>query len=275
VPHAFWPRAARLAVTVSIQVEAASPPGLRDERGGYAEYGIREGVPRLLNLFDKYDVPVTAFLVGDVAERHPDLVAEIVERGHEVSLLGWRWADPALADTTAERDQLAAITAGVQRATGIPPAGYNRYWSAATPTRLQTLRDLGFRYHVDDVCADEPLLYPLGEASFATVPYATPPVDFGAFPLAPFSPGDYEQQLSDEFDQLHEEGGTRRRMMSIPLHDPLAGHAGRVRVLDRFLRYATDQPRTWFARREDIADWARKTPFLTPTVGRETEPAPV
>jgi hypothetical protein len=86
--------------------------------------------------------------------------------------------------------------------------------------------------------------------------------------FAGFSPGDYEQQLRDEFEQLYEEGRGRRRMLSISLHDRISGHASRVRVLDRFLTRAGHRAGVWWARRDQIADWALATPDVTPTVER-------
>jgi hypothetical protein len=68
--------------------------------------------------------------------------------------------------------------------------------------------------------------------------------------------------------QLYEEGAGRRRMMSISLHDRISGHTGRVRVLDRFLTWARRQPHVWWARREEIADWALASPEITPTITR-------
>jgi hypothetical protein len=41
-----------------------------------------------------------------------------------------------------------------------------------------------------------------------------------------------------------------------------------VRVLDRFLTWATRRPDVWWARRDQIADWALATPHLTPQVDR-------
>jgi hypothetical protein len=64
------------------------------------------------------------------------------------------------------------------------------------------------------------------------------------------------QALRDEFDQLYEEGGHRRRMMVVSLHDRISGHANRVRSLDRFLTYARSKPDVWFARKDEIARWA-------------------
>jgi peptidoglycan/xylan/chitin deacetylase (PgdA/CDA1 family) len=104
---------------------------------------------------------------------------------------------------------------------------------------------------------------------FVSVPYTIHMNDIVAYDFTGFSPADYEQQLKDEFDQLYEEGASRRRMMLISLHDRLSGHASRVRVLDRFLAYAKSHPDVWFARKDEIAKYALATPDITPKVVRD------
>lgn len=91
--HEFWPNGARLAVTVSMQFEAGGQPlsgaggpitepimegypGLG--QNSFYEYGAREGVPRILDLLDRHEIPMTPFMIGDAVRRHPDVAAEIV-----------------------------------------------------------------------------------------------------------------------------------------------------------------------------------------------------
>jgi peptidoglycan/xylan/chitin deacetylase (PgdA/CDA1 family) len=92
--------------------------------------------------------------------------------------------------------------------------------------------------------------------------------DIVSFPFQGWNPAGYEQALRDEFDQLLEEGGTRRRMMVISLHDRISGHAGRVRALDRFLTYAKSKPGVWFARKDEIARYALTNRAGTPVIER-------
>jgi hypothetical protein len=82
------------------------------------------------------------------------------------------------------------------------------------------------------------------------------------------NPAAYEQALTDEFDQLYEEGARKRRMMVVLLHDRISGHANRVRVLDRFLAYAKSKPGVWFARKDEIAKWAIEHRSITPVYNR-------
>jgi len=41
--------------------------------------------PRILDLLDRHRARATFFLIGEKAARHPELVAEIIRRGHEVA----------------------------------------------------------------------------------------------------------------------------------------------------------------------------------------------
>jgi peptidoglycan/xylan/chitin deacetylase (PgdA/CDA1 family) len=280
---AFWPNGARLAVTVSMQFEASGQPvsgapgpvtdpispGYPDlPQNSFYEYGVREGIPRMLDLFDKHGIKVTSFMIGEAVDKHPELAREIVRRGHEAAGHGRRWANQYLLEPDEERAWISDGVESINRATGTRPRGYNNYWMRGSVHTLELLQQLGLTYHIDDLSADEPFIQQIAGAPFVTVPYTVHMNDIASFDFVGFSPGAYEQQLRDEFEQLYEEGADRRRMMSISLHDRISGHASRVRVLDRFLMWARERPDVWWARREEIADWALATPDITPVVNR-------
>ena len=280
----FWPNGARLAVTVSMQFEAGGQPisgapgpvtdpihpGYPDlPQNSFYEYGIREGIPRMLDLFDKHAIKVTSFMIGAAVDRHPELAAEIVHRGHEAAAHGRLWANQYLLEPDAERQWILASVDAIERATGERPRGYNSYWMRGSVHTLEILQQLGFTYHIDDLSADEPFIQQLAGGPFVTVPYTVHMNDLASFDLTRFAPYEFEQQLHDEFDQLYEEGAGRRRMMSLSLHDRVSGHASRVRALDRFLGSVRQARDVWWARRDEIADWALATPWATPCIARE------
>jgi len=51
--------------------------------------GVSKSARRILDLFDEFDKTTTFFIVGEVAERLPELVKEIAEKGHEVAFHGY------------------------------------------------------------------------------------------------------------------------------------------------------------------------------------------
>jgi peptidoglycan/xylan/chitin deacetylase (PgdA/CDA1 family) len=281
--NSYWPHGARLAVSVSLMFEAGGQPisgaggvipdaiqeGLPDlPTNAFFEYGVYEGIPRLLDLFDKHQIKVSSFMIGRAVDKAPDLAREIVRRGHEAAAHGRTWENSYALDADAERRFIADGAESIVKATGERPIGWNAYWMRNSPRTLDILQSLGFLYHIDEPSRDEPFIVALKGGDFVTVPYTFHVNDIVSFPFVGWNATAYEQALRDEFDQLYEEGGHRRRMMLVSLHDRISGHANRVRSLDRFLTYARSKPDVWFARKDEIARWALANRVMTPTLER-------
>jgi peptidoglycan/xylan/chitin deacetylase (PgdA/CDA1 family) len=79
----FWPDKARLVISISMQMEAGAQPESGAESPlpridpkypdiaatKWYEYGFKEGLPRLLEMFDRRKVKVTSHMVGAAVER--------------------------------------------------------------------------------------------------------------------------------------------------------------------------------------------------------------
>jgi polysaccharide deacetylase family protein (PEP-CTERM system associated) len=104
---------------------------------------------RLLDLFEKFDVRATFFVLGWVAERHPQLVKDISARGHEIACHGYshelvyeqspeRFRDETIRSKSLLEDIIGAEVLGYRA------ASYSivrkSLWA------LDTLVDLGFAY---------------------------------------------------------------------------------------------------------------------------------
>jgi peptidoglycan/xylan/chitin deacetylase (PgdA/CDA1 family) len=277
----FWPNDARLAVSISLMFEGGGQPisggggpipepidkGVPDlPTNAFFAYGYYEGIPRALNLFDKHKIKVSSFMIGKAVEQAPELAQEIVRRGHEAAAHGRVWSNSYNLSREQEKRFIADSAETIHRITGQQPIGWNAYWMRSSVYILETLQELGFVYQIDEPSHDEPFIIPVKGKDFVTVPYTFHMNDISSFPFEGYNPMAYELALKDEFDQLYEEGATRRRLMLIGMHDRINGHANRIRVLDRFLQYATSKGDVWFARKDEIAKWVlahrNNTPIL-------------
>lgn len=274
-PRQFWPDEARLVISLSMQLEAGAQP----ERGAsspfppidpkypdlpattWYAYGIKEGIPRLLELFERKHVKVTSHMVGQAVDRNPQLAREIVERGHEAAAHGQTWTPQFSMTPEEERASYEANVRSIERATGTRPVGFNAFWLRGTPRTLEILQGLGFTYHIDDVSRDEPFLIPVNGKPFAVVPYTLHLNDIVQFEGRNASAESFGHELKDEFDVLYAEAATRRRMMSISTHDRIAGRPSRVKVLEEFITYAQKQPGVVFMRKDEIARFALESPL--------------
>jgi peptidoglycan/xylan/chitin deacetylase (PgdA/CDA1 family) len=279
----FWPNHARLAISLSLMFEGGGQPisgaggvipdkiatGVPDlPTNGFFAYGHYEGVPRVLDLMDKHGIKLSSFMIGKAVETSPDLAREIVRRGHEAAAHGRTWENSYQLSREEEKRFIADSVETIERVTGHKPIGWNAYWMRSSVHILETLQDLGFLYHIDEPSRDEPFIIPVRGRDFVTVPYTFHMNDIVSFPFEGWNPHAYEQALKDEFDQLYDEGARRRRMMVVSLHDRISGHAGRVRVLDRFLEYARSKAGVWFARKDEIARYVMEQRDRTPVIDR-------
>lgn len=62
----------------------------------------------MLDLWDRHGVKVTSHMIGEAAQRHPDLAREIVARGHEAAGHGPRWSSQYAMSREEERQFLMA-----------------------------------------------------------------------------------------------------------------------------------------------------------------------
>lgn len=76
---------------------------LRDETGWKV---YREGMPRLLDLYSKYDVKSTFFFNCDIARIIPDVVKMVVANGHEVASHGLSHKDEHAFDVLSYTEQV-------------------------------------------------------------------------------------------------------------------------------------------------------------------------
>lgn len=104
---------------------------------------------RLLDIFDEFAVHSTFFVLAWVAERHPELVLAIAQRGHEVASHGY--AHRLVYDQTraAFREDVRKAKAILEDAGGRQVAGYRAPSYSITPRSLWALDILieeGYEY---------------------------------------------------------------------------------------------------------------------------------
>jgi peptidoglycan-N-acetylglucosamine deacetylase len=112
-----------------------------------AAQAYSEGIPRLLDLFDRFGLRATFFVCGRDLPAQQQTAAEMVRRGHEVAnhstahRNGFARLSPA--------DKRADITAAgelIARATGQKPVGFKSPGFSFSPDLLDVLAELGYLY---------------------------------------------------------------------------------------------------------------------------------
>src|ERR1700687_2897084 len=97
------------------------------------EYGFKEGLPRLLEMFDRRKVKVTSHMVGAAVERHPALANEHAPRRHEPAGHGQTLTPQYSMTPEQERKSYADSAATIERVTGVTPVRFNAFWLRGRP----------------------------------------------------------------------------------------------------------------------------------------------
>lgn len=104
---------------------------------------------RLLDLFDESDTKVTFFVLGWVAERQPELVREVVDRGHELACHGYSHQLIYQQSPKTFREETTRAKTILEQTAQVPVLGYRAASYSITPKSnwaLDILVECGFQY---------------------------------------------------------------------------------------------------------------------------------
>jgi peptidoglycan/xylan/chitin deacetylase (PgdA/CDA1 family) len=283
-PSVEWPGGARLVVSLVVNYEEGGergildgdsisegfgelrypmPEGVRDLAAeSNFEYGSRVGVWRLLDVFARHDVHTTFFAAGRALERNPELGPCLKELGHEPCSHGYRWGEHFRMSEAEERLEIRAAVAAIERCVGERPVGWYCRYGPSDRTRRLLVEEGGFIYDSDAYNDELPYYTRVLGRQWLVVPYSADTNDAGYLNALAFGTADrFYDYLVASFDALYAEGERSPGMMSIGLHCRISGRPGRATAIDRFIKYAKQHDRVWFARRDEIARfWLRQYP---------------
>ncbi len=140
------------AMTVDVEdyfhVSALAGAAPRDRWHAF-ESRVVANTERLLDLFDEHETTTTCFVLGWVADKHPDLVRRIAARGHEIASHGF-WHQ-LVYDLTPEefREDVSRSRRLLQDLSGQPVHGYRAPSFSITSRSLwalDVLLDEGYTY---------------------------------------------------------------------------------------------------------------------------------
>jgi peptidoglycan/xylan/chitin deacetylase (PgdA/CDA1 family) len=277
-PDIVWPNGARVAVSLSLNFEegaelaieqgdeeterfgeapSVQPPRVRDLVQEHTfDYGMRVGLWRFLDAFERVRLPASLQICGRAAERVPDLARAAVEAGHEPVAHGWRWLPHSrYSDRATERNDIVRTRDAILAATGVAPEGHFSRGSQSEWTR-DLLRELGFLYDSNALNDDLPYWDEAGGGRLLIVPYGFDTNDMRYwYPNGFIRPDDFSAYSLAAVDTLLSEAERgKSSMLTIGFHLRISGRPARFGAVEQILaRLVELDGRIWVATRGDIA----------------------
>jgi peptidoglycan/xylan/chitin deacetylase (PgdA/CDA1 family) len=265
-----WPNGAKCAVCISPHVDAESLweayyPDVQEKTRSLGYYGPLRGVPRILDLFEKYNIKTTFFTPGTIAEKYQELVKEIHRRGHEIGHHGYTHEAFGKMGKEEEKEFIVKGIKAIEKVIGERPEGIIGH-GEFSPYTMRNILETGFSYDgsmrgddrpyrvvIDGQTTDLieiPAHMELDDAPFFLYRGVMPA---GSMKMS--STEDAYETWKLEFDGYYHYGLCYHLM----LHPQLMGKPGRILMLERLIRYIKSFPDVWFAKLKDIADYWRRT----------------
>jgi len=260
-----WPGNARVAVCLSFDVDNESYLLARGETSpttlSAADFGAETGLPRILELLDRYQVPASFFIPAVSALLHPEMIPAILKSGrHEIGVHGWIHESLVALNSESEEERLLNKAINyLTEATGKRPVGYRAPAWAFSKYTVGLLQRSGFLYDSSLQAMDEPYELvsngePTGIVELAIDWTLTETPYLGRGGTMP-SPELLYQLYKDEFDGAYEQ----RTMFVLTLHPHVSGHRAPLHHLDQLIAYMKSKPGVWFATGEQIARYVKES----------------
>jgi peptidoglycan/xylan/chitin deacetylase (PgdA/CDA1 family) len=260
-----WPNGARVAVALSFDVDNATVPLSRGQLGSEdlsrGMYGAVDGLPRILRMLDRQNLPASFFIPAVSHTLNPEMIPSILSRKrHEVGVHGWIHEHLGVLNNDAEEQKL--LTAAIEtltQALGKRPVGYRAPSWAMSPFTMKQVKEAGFLYDSSLMASDDAYEVnidgqPSGvielpiERILDDAPY------FGAASGSLPSPELVDQVYRSEFDVAWQERG----LYVLTMHPHVTGHRSRVLWLEKLIVYMKSKPGVWFATHEEVANYLKK-----------------
>jgi len=104
------------------------------------------GSPRLVGLFEKYNLRTTWFIPGHSAETFPDQMKAVANAGHEIGVHGYSHENPIAMTREQEEAILDKCLDVLSKLSGKRPTGYVAPWWEFSPVTNELLLERGIKY---------------------------------------------------------------------------------------------------------------------------------
>lgn len=250
------------------------------------------GTPRLLKLFDRYNIKTSWFIPGHSIETFPDECKMVVDGGHEIGAHGYSHENPVAMTAAQEEAVLVKSIELIEKISGKAPRGYVAPWWEMSENTIDLLLKHDFKYDHSQGYKDFVPMYARSGDSWTKIDYSKRPeewmkplvhgsevdlVEIGAnwyvddLPPMMFikgapnshgfvNPRDIEQLWRDQFDWVYREFDYG--VFPVTIHPDVSGRPQVLLMLERLIEYINSHEGVQWATMEEIAeDFKQRYPF--------------
>ncbi|PLR87741.1 polysaccharide deacetylase family protein [Bacillus sp. V33-4] len=264
-----WPNGAKCAIAITFDMDTDSilhlaHPDTADTRISTMSWLKYDeiAIPRILNMYKKYNLKQTFFIPAWVIERYPKTVELILNDGHEIAHHGYLHEHPNELSAEEELYWLHRGIDVIEKFTGKRPRGWRAPMYNFSKHSLEFLAKEGFLYDSTLMGDDIPYILKGKSGEIVELPTHWAMDDWPQYThnselgyVMPInSPQRAMEVFLSEFDAAWEHGG----MWISVWHPFVSGRLARCVAVDKMIQYMQQKGDVWFATLEEIALHVKK-----------------
>lgn len=219
----------------------------------WVDYGMRCGLPRMLDLFTERRLQVSTSFNAGVIDAYPEAAQAVLEAGWE--FVGHGMHQRTLNAAANERDIIEAALDKIERFTGKRPRGWLSPGLRQTWDTLDLLKSCGIEYCQDWVIEDVPVWLKTRHGPIIGVPYNLEVNDSVIYAVQQQSTDEMYKRLVRTVECFAREGKRQTRILALGLHPHLMGVPHRWGDMERMIDFLQARDDVCFMTGGQIADW--------------------
>ncbi|HLF01497.1 MAG TPA: polysaccharide deacetylase [Anaerolineales bacterium] len=235
------------------------------------EYGARVGVPRILDMLERFGLKATFFIPGHTVDSFPEPVEAILNAGHEVAHHSYAHVDPSEQTPDEEQRDMERALKTLERI-GVKPLGFRSPSADLSNVTLALIEEHGFLYdsslmaddfrpyhpRIGDQVTQQSSLVKGRESRVWELPICFEFDDwvhfqfnFNPYRNGSSAPSKVLEIWTAEFEWMHAhvDGG----VLTITMHPQVIGRAHRIAMLEQFITHCMNSGGVKFERMRDMA----------------------
>ncbi len=238
----------------------AAPPDIPNF--SWVEYGMRCGMPRLIEMLERRRIPATTFFNAEVADVYPSLADAVLGAGWE--FVGHGWFQRSLKQSEDEEAEIRRCLARLQALTGKTTRGWFGAGGGETMRTPDVLAACGVEFTHDWVVDDLPCWIDTAHGRLLSLPYTWELNDVPIWAIQSNDSDALLRRLEATLAVLGREAALQPRIITLGLHPHIVGVPHRAYYMEKALDLLQSRRDVVFMTSGGIADWFMAAERETP-----------
>lgn len=249
----YWPIERPMPRGIIPAPHGATPAPPDVPNFSWVEYGMRCGMPRMLDMLARKGLPCSAFLNAQVADVYPTLMDAVRDAGWE--LVGHGWFQQSLKQAEDEGDVIRRSLDRLEKAGGKRPRAWLGPGLGETVDTPDILKAEGVEFLHDWVLDDLPTWMKTKHGPLMALPYSFELNDVPVYAIQHGSTDEYLKRVEATLAVFARELQHQPRVLTLSLHPHIIGVPHAAHYFEAALDLLLARDDTIFLTSSGIGDW--------------------